>query len=457
MKWWIVFSFIYLATVSYFVWEDLDPTRPDTARYQKLAKSICDKSRFYANNPRGEQERLLAEQQNLSGRAALAPLQAEVFRTPGYPLFLCLQDKVGITEPGGKVLVNLFFWFAAMGLLVYFFVPQRAHDEGAWLGISIYASIGGLVYILTLYSEVLFVFFLIPAYGFAYRYLSAPRMRWLVFSALAFAAAFYVRASALYLPLLLVLVFGVVLWRRHQLAIRRLDLLAFLLIFAVALSPWLLRNQHHYGTPYVSAQMSNMLAYWHVPVLENRLLGTAEEASRLHMHERVAEAVAAAEAERGHYLNTVEYFQVQQDLAVRELLSTPWEYAGYWLKGFWYTLSHGHFTQLYAQFSGQAWPPRDTVSGVLVRIIVKAERLFWLSVAALALLGGLRALRQNEGFILLAVLTALYFMWIPGLMGYPRFRFPAEWLWLLAAGYGLAWLRSGFDGRFDVRRLQSGS
>lgn len=449
----IVLTFIYLGVVAYFIWQDMDASRPDTPRYVELAESICDKSRFYGGNPRGEDELRLAEKQALAERSNLNPMQPEVFRTPGYPVFLCLQDKLGISSQSGKVLVNLAIWFTGIALIGFFFSTDRLGLNGVGISTISLASLGGLVYILTLYSEVLFVFLLIPAYGFIYRYLQTPQARWLVSSALFFSAAFYVRASALYLPLLVSVVLWLALLGRPASRQQKWAPAWFLLIFALALMPWLGRNYQHYGVPYVSAQMSNMLAYWHVPVLENRLGGPPEEFNRQKMHDRVAAAVSAEEARQGRYLNTVEYYQVQQTLAVDELLSTPVEYARYWFQGFWYTLSHGHASQLYVQLGGSAsLPDRASFAGVAMRVVLKLERAFWLVVAGLALMGAIRALKHREWFVVLAVLTTLYFMWIPGLMGYPRFRFPAEWLWLLAAGYGSAGLRLVLAGRFGGLR-----
>ena len=40
----IVLTFIYLGVVAYFIWQDMDASRPDTPRYVELAESICDKT-----------------------------------------------------------------------------------------------------------------------------------------------------------------------------------------------------------------------------------------------------------------------------------------------------------------------------------------------------------------------------------------------------------------------------
>jgi hypothetical protein len=92
-------------------------------------------------------------------------------------------------------------------------------------------------------------------------------------------------------------------------------------------------------------------------------------------------AAASEERARGRYLNTVEYFQLQQTLALQELLSTPLAYSVSWVRSFWYTLSHGHVSQLYHQFSHKPWPERDSAAGLLMNSLVKVERVFWIVVA----------------------------------------------------------------------------
>jgi hypothetical protein len=264
-------------------------TRRDrTPRYLELAKSICEKSRLYGDHPRSAEEKHLASALGLSNAVPLAASQPGGLSYAGLSDFSLSTAQSRHRNAGRRCLAQPLTVAGSGGNAVLLFLPFEYAGSGVWLGISLLGSLGGLAYVLTLYSEVLFVFLLIPAYGFAYRYWQRPLTRSLVFGALLFAAAFYVRASALYSPVLLVLVFGLALLRKGADKRRMWDLLAFILISAMALSPWLLRDYHHYGAPYISAQMSNMLAYWHVPILESRLHGTALAQNRQRMYGYVA-------------------------------------------------------------------------------------------------------------------------------------------------------------------------
>ncbi len=62
----------------------------------------------------------------------------------------------------------------------------------------------------------------------------------------------------------------------------------------------------------------------------------------------------------------------------------------------------------------------------------------------LVLVGGWVVLRSNQPFLWIVLLSNLYFVFLPGPMGYPRFRFPVEGFWFVQAWLGLGFLATCF-------------
>lgn len=455
-KWQLVFFlfFMHLLLLAVFVSSGGNPVRPDSERYFVLSESLCNGVGFYGPNVRYRTGalRVTEPKDGFEGRENLEESVPEVFRTPGYPAFLCLLDKAGLSSQHAKVVLQSIL-FLVTTLFVYSLV-KRLDDPKIALSLIVLMLMtpGGLVYSLTLYSEVLFLMLFSAALLLCFYYLRKYSVFALILSAVLFALAFYVKPSVLYLPVLIAPV--IVLFVRGRGWQPLMHALLFISLFAAGIAPWLYRNQMHYQAPYISGQMSNMLAIYHLPDVWNDTEGTPTQEARLRARQAVDNAVLEEESQRMAYLNSVEIFNLQQKYALDELKEYPEEYARLWVFGMLKTIKGDYSGRLYHLLSGEPifWGEsngntQNQALQLFFKFIVKIESVFWLAVCALAALALLRGCFQADSLVLISGLIIAYYVFIPGSMGYSRFRFPVEWLILWQSLHGLQWLIELFHGR----------
>ena len=180
--------------------------------------------------------------------------------------------------------------------------------------------------------------------------------------------------------------------------------------------------------------------------------------------------VEQVESENKAYLDNVEFFNLQQKYASKRL-SQDWRtYAERWGLGMWHTTTGGYLGRLYYLFSGRPLHPiSDTVSSLdkkpivqrvfsavaqdpsttIIKIFIYIEQFIWIVAVVLALIpvtvGAIRL--DTSAWVILAVVS--YFIFIPGSMGYSRFRFAVDWLIILQALIGAnllyAWLSAAYQ------------
>jgi hypothetical protein len=270
-----------------------------------------------------------------------------------------------------------------------------------------------------------------------------------------------VRPVATYLPLLFLLVMWLARRSGRELAA---GAAALVLGYALFLAPWVLRNAAHFGQPFVSGQTSNMLAHYHVPfVWETARALPFKEGARL-VEERMRSLRAEREAQLGRGLDRVERYAMEQSWALRELAHYPLVYAFRWGVGVLKTVVSGNLTELYQVADLRTDRlhyfeiPDPRLLTKVVTFVRAQDPLFAVEIAlraalaVLALVGAWSILRGSDPFLWLLLLVNLYFVFVPGPMGYARLRFPIEVFWFVQAMIGVSWLA----GRREPARFARG-
>ena len=169
-------------------------------------------------------------------------------------------------------------------------------------------------------------------------------------------------------------------------------------------------------------------------------------------------------------LNAVEFFKLQQKVALTELIRYPGTFFTQWVSGSLKAMYVPFAVQVYGVFHEQ-WAPMpllelfpDTlhaeqtnvfglshsgVSGLFAKgfyFLTHANKLYLLSLILsvlnmlFACLGIISIIGKKDCFLWLMMLCNFYYIFIAGPMGYARFRMPIDVFWFIQAWIGAEWL-----------------
>ncbi|HVX10863.1 MAG TPA: glycosyltransferase family 39 protein [Pirellulales bacterium] len=225
-----------------------------------------------------------------------APQQAEIVRTPGYPVLLLpgvASERIEAVTIGLQILLGcLTVWFVYRTALLAF-ENETVALAGAWFMACEPVS---AVYASKLLSETLFTTLLAAALWLLARYSVSRGWRDILAAAVAIAAAAYVRPIAYFLPawvgLSVVIIFWRrVEWRRHLLV----QAVVFVALAFALLVPWQIRNFFAAGYAGFSAISDiNLYYYEALPIVAEREAGGPVE--------RDAVRIEAGEGDPAAYL-----------------------------------------------------------------------------------------------------------------------------------------------------------
>ncbi len=166
-------------------------------------------------------------------------------RPPGYPLFLAFMIK--FFDFPLSVYIAQAVLSAGTCVLVYFLTKQIFDENSAILAAAFmavdYASIRQVVSVM---SEVLFVFFLIAGFFYFYKARDSRKGHHFLLSGIFMAAALLVREVILYFIPLFVAVLWI--WKKQWKITTRM-LVFYILGILLMISPWSIRNSLLYGKP----------------------------------------------------------------------------------------------------------------------------------------------------------------------------------------------------------------
>lgn len=398
--------------------------RPDSPLYLTLAQNLNDLGWF---------------------SAATDHFTPEVFRTPGYPAFLAVFHRLELEAEYWPIAAQHLLYLATIALL--YSGTRRLLEPALSRALVVYLLVepGGLAYPSFFLSDTPALFLMtstILALGFA---LQNRSLALIATCGLLLGLATLVRPAAMYLSV----IYFFVIWLAdgpNRRALGRGVLLV--LVFTLVISPWLVRNYHWFGVPYVSAQASNMFANYHVPLVWESVHGIPFNEGQRQFSLTLGEEHARREQEVGHPLGLAEANQLRQQLALAELARHPIPYAYQWGTGILKTLLGTNVTEVYESFHLRTdrlhyFEITETnFTKKMLIFISNQDPLFLLELAVrllitlLACIGAIVILGSRNAFLFAVLLTSAYFVFIPGPMGLGRLRFPVEGLIFIQAWIG---------------------
>jgi len=400
---------------------------PDSFGYWKIAGNLVSHGAF-----------------SLSDGEPFAPT-AE--RTPAYPLFLAAVRLAG----GGPALAALIQNLLAAGVclgasaLAWRMTGDRLSAAAAGLITALDVpsiSMANLILTETLFTLLLVVSLERFAGGLEDR---RPRAG-LSLAAAGLGLAALCRPIAVFLPLLL----ATLLFRRqerYKSAFRRAAL--FLGLYLLFLSPWLLRNAVHFGSPFLSTIGHYNLLYWRAAGVYSLEKGVSLEEARADLEEIAGKDLPAG-------LGPRERRKREAALGLAVIAEHPLTYGRLHLRSTLNLLFKPLRLNLDRQLgllkddsSLEVWGEREsrgllrrlssgTSAPTMVLVVVQAFMLLFLWPAAL--FGLWRARPWRDGITLAVLLAALlYFVLLSaGPEAYARFRVPILPLLAALAGIGLS-------------------
>lgn len=387
--------------------------------------------------------------------SSMPPYDAHVFRTPGYPAFLALLSSLGME--GNYWVV---FWQEIIyGFCVFLFYHygKRLFDKNIVLAGTIFLLVepGSWVYPKLIMTEVIFLPFFFASMFLIGIYRKESKWQYLATAGILLGLGALIRPAVLFFPLVVV---GTLVFFKYKSMVRWLHSGIFVLLFIVTLSPWIIRNYHHYNKIFISSAQGNILAKYHVPIIWDAAGVISREQGNILAIKKISRLVAEQSEKLGRQLNAVEIDEIEQKFAVSELKNHLLLYLKLWVFGSLKTMVGPFITQLYDSFGihservhfYEVINHSDSFAKGVMTYFINLDFMFLLNavativMAGFALLGVLYIIKQRDFFLWIIILANFYFIFLPGPEGYPRFRFPVSLFWFIQAYYGFRWLREKF-------------
>jgi len=418
---WIILGIALVTRLGFLVAARGDVGRlftPDSHEYDALARNLLQAGRFV--------------------RAAGA--EVELFRTPGYPLFLAAVYGLSGGSLSAVLAVQVLL-DVALCLLVYLLGRQLCSHRAGLLAAALQAvSTVAIVASLRVLSDGLFAFLLTADLLLLAHHLKTSRLWPLAAGAVVAAAACYVRPVGLYFGLLVPIVLAC---RRAQ----RRRALVFAAVFAAGVVPWIARN--HFAADYRGFSTLPVRAAFHYqgPYVMAKAEGISVDRARQRLEDELAGYAAGAKRSRGE----LEARKASLGLAV--LKRHPWTFLAMHGRGSLIVWVPGESQLL--ELAGVRVGQRGTLAVLAQQGLAAAVRhytrgqtwVLWVLVPfslilaakyALALTGVWRHARLRMGAMgWLVTGTFLLLTALPGVFGHPRFRVPVMPLLNVAAAAGV--------------------
>lgn len=411
----IFLSSLMLRTV-FFLFVYNHPERlfePDSALYMKLAESLLGSYTF-----------------------------PSVFRTPGYPSFIALVYSIFGHFPqavvGAQILLDS---LTAVFVFLIFLEIYRQKPYAYIAGFFYAGSPFSVFYSHMILSETLFTFILIVSIYCFILFVNLKNRRYLVLSSVFLGVGVLCRPIALFLPLLLAVF---VFMSRARLKDGFINCLIFLFSFYIVLFPWYIRNYQQYEYLGIATVKDvNMSCYEAPTVLMMKDNPTSIIQPGInetffkyqgYFWDKIKKQYGwemGGICGEGENIEKLEILKKEGKLIVQENIPLL-------------LLSH-------AAGAGRTlcpYPPHfEKLTGYPVSILKLLAFLIDAVIMALSLFGMVFALRRplkigKARFTALAIFfLILYFSFIPGIIGYPRFKIPVMPYISIFAALGISGIR----------------
>lgn len=324
----------------------------------------------------------------------------------------------------------------------------------------------GIAYPKLILSETLFLPFVFGSLFAIGLYLQSTNWRYLMFAGFIMGFGALIRPVIFYIPLIAAATLIVFDFYNPK---RWFHAAVLLICFGIAISPWVIRNYIVFDHYFFSGQTSNMFGQYHVPRVWNSAgICPYFECGPI-FSQMVAEERGLLEQQLQRPINAVEFFNLQQRIAFRELLKFPGIYFTQWISGSMKAMYVPFAVEVYGVFHPQ-WAEipfielfpdtlaaektdifglkhsTQSIMSNLLHFLIQVDKLYLFILIAsvmnmlLAIIGSGYIIKQKDCFLWLMMLMNFYFMFVAGPMGYARFRMPINVFWFVQAWMGGAWL-----------------
>ena len=384
--------------------------------------------------------------------------QPDALRTPLYPMFIAVIYSLFGVKPWIVLLTQIMIDTLSCFLLLVS-LSRLFSRRVAFIASTLYALDPFLILYSTarLYSDTLFVFFLVAAFWFfslaRQGEISKKTLLNYGLSSLFLGLATLTRPISLFIIACFVVFFVVAYWNRPRIALTYALLSS--LIFGLTLFPWFFRNYLTFG--YFSFSTSGSFnSLEDVVPME---MGIRHEDFAFVNESLFTEADKMMEADGLHPqdLNDFQKGPYWQKLAVSYIGNDPMAFGKSYLLGIYHTL-FSRDAKFYAEFLGlpavdfdiKAYPnifdlakafleKQGAVGLLIVFSVIVLDLLIMYVGAIIGLLTSWR--RYNDKpTLLLIILLAVYFVLLTGPQGYSRFRLPSIPFYLAFTGIGFSYL-----------------
>ena len=445
-----IFLFIYFIAV------DGAYIHLDSDMYIDLAENLVTKNIFQLTSPISD-----FEVQSID-----APYGPQIFRTPGYPVFLAIFKLLGLKG---------FFWVLLCQELIYDFAIFLFYKYGSQLFnenltqasvIFLLLDPAGIAYPKLILSETLFLPCMFGGLFAIGLYLKSLDWRYLMVAGAIMGVGALIRPIIFYIPLVAAATLITFDYKNSK---RWLHAAIMIISFAATISPWIIRNYSIFDQYYFSGQTSNMFAQYHLPRVWNAASVHPYFESASIIRQMVAENRNILEQQLQRPLNAVEFFNLQQHIAFNELIKYPKTYFTQWISGTLKAMYVPFAVQVYGVYheQGAAMPflemfpdtlgaeetnalglktSNPSLITSLINYLINVDKLYLVILVTsilnmlFAVIGTGYIIKQKDCFLWLMMLINYYYMFVAGPMGYARFRMPINGFWFLQAWMGGAWL-----------------
>jgi len=390
-------------------------------------------------------------------RFAYSPTEdPNTLRTPLYPMFIA-----GIyTFFGYKPWVVLLFQIVigALSCLLLIFALRRLFNQQVALIAAFFYAIDPplIVYTVALISDVLFVVLLVTAfYWFSRGFTSEAQRKNIVYygiSGFFFGLSALIRPISQYIPV--VFIFFFIVWYRRRLKEALKYSAAVLIMFLLAIAPWLIRNYHHFDRIAISSSGShNMLIEYAVPMVQQKRNQSMETVQEALLAE--SEQMIRTDGLDPQSLNSFRKSDYYQKLAIKYIKEDPVHFVQTYFMGVFHCFAEIDSSAFTTQL-GIKMPKVDIKATnniiELVKKFISAKGTPGIVIASIVLpylfvsyLGAVIGFfvswkRYNWGALLWCLLMASYFVFVTGVAGCARFKIPAIPFYLAFTGIGFYYI-----------------
>lgn len=374
------------------------------------------------------------------------PYSPSAFRTPVFPMFIALLfvlfGKSNLIVAIAQVLITLL-----TVALTYWLGLKLLPENEAWIGALLYAlSSGPATHSVFILTETLFALLLILVLSSVVLYRKDGQNRWLASAGLFTGLAMLCRPVAMLFPLVVFILIWLADPQNRQRAIK--GMFVSLIICAIVVAPWIIRNFYQLGEPTLSTISSYYVLLYNAASINADQGGISQNDARSELQRLANEELAR----RGELGNEVGEAKLYDEWGWRIILAHPLRYAVIHLE----TDLNNFLPDVtdFLELMGVTQGAKGTLSVLNQQGIVAAiDHYFegriwliglvfpWIALLGLIYLGcvfGVYVLIKRKDWFGLALLLlpVLYYTLIPGPPSNPRFRVPVMPYLCLLAGIG---------------------